>query len=443
MNIWDELGLTPTDDRGRIRRAYAERLKQVHPEDDSAGFQRLRQAYEEALRDTEKGRLFAPWPSASSVPQCETAPEVPDSGQKAVDAAVESVGAKLAGDDLAGALAALDRALRDPELAAMERRRILEQRLLRELEPDKATPTAVIDALAEAFDWRDDPSHLPPMAEERARNLLAEREMRHRLDALRRERGHWYRILLFDKRPLAAGLLLGRYRPRLFALFAFDRQVFAFATSLFAELDSLDPTLLERELDPKTVAWWRRALYRPGSTMQRLLGYPLDARWLYAALAFAALKLAGVAMSPWLAIPVAGFIGYDLGKDLYPLIARSVGRADAGSRRLPVQTRRLFLPVLATISVATALVAAPPLDVAACLAGFFAFLFMSADPESDVLTYLAGTFGLFWGAMGLAHLGVLPELPKIPLFLAAQVAAFAPLRLWRRAQRLTVAEGSR
>jgi hypothetical protein len=47
--VWEQLAVGPTRDRAEIRRAYGRRLKQAHPEDDAAAFQRLRQAYELAL----------------------------------------------------------------------------------------------------------------------------------------------------------------------------------------------------------------------------------------------------------------------------------------------------------------------------------------------------------------------------------------------------------
>lgn len=47
---WSQLGLSGPSDLPEIRRAYAEKLKTTHPEDDPEGFQRLHSAYQLASR---------------------------------------------------------------------------------------------------------------------------------------------------------------------------------------------------------------------------------------------------------------------------------------------------------------------------------------------------------------------------------------------------------
>ena len=63
-SIWATLGIEPTNDTLEVKRAYAGRLKQVHPEDDPEGFQALRAAYEQATNMARNGWAVPPPPSA-------------------------------------------------------------------------------------------------------------------------------------------------------------------------------------------------------------------------------------------------------------------------------------------------------------------------------------------------------------------------------------------
>jgi hypothetical protein len=50
MDRWSVLGLAPTEDITAIKKAYAKMLKIHHPEEDPEGFQRLREAYDKAIK---------------------------------------------------------------------------------------------------------------------------------------------------------------------------------------------------------------------------------------------------------------------------------------------------------------------------------------------------------------------------------------------------------
>lgn len=72
---WNELGLSGPASPRELRHAYAERLKETHPEEDPEGFQRLHAAYEEARRMAKQQRRSPFSPEAPSNPEHKDAQE--------------------------------------------------------------------------------------------------------------------------------------------------------------------------------------------------------------------------------------------------------------------------------------------------------------------------------------------------------------------------------
>lgn len=60
MSIWNMLDIEPTDDTSVIKKAYAKLLKIHHPEEDPEGYQRLREAFDQAIKSAKqmKGKPF-------------------------------------------------------------------------------------------------------------------------------------------------------------------------------------------------------------------------------------------------------------------------------------------------------------------------------------------------------------------------------------------------
>lgn len=56
MSIWQTLDIAPTEDESEIRRAYARQLKKNRPDTDPTGYQRLREAFDDAKRLAKEGK---------------------------------------------------------------------------------------------------------------------------------------------------------------------------------------------------------------------------------------------------------------------------------------------------------------------------------------------------------------------------------------------------
>ena len=50
MSIWDILGVPKESDLKTIKKAYAKLLKENNPEDNAEEYQKLREAYDEAIK---------------------------------------------------------------------------------------------------------------------------------------------------------------------------------------------------------------------------------------------------------------------------------------------------------------------------------------------------------------------------------------------------------
>ena len=62
MDCWHILQIAPTSDERAIKRAYAKLLKTTRPDDDAEGYQRLREAFDEAL-------AIAPYLAGEAAPE--------------------------------------------------------------------------------------------------------------------------------------------------------------------------------------------------------------------------------------------------------------------------------------------------------------------------------------------------------------------------------------
>jgi len=58
--MWNILGIEPTDDTSAIKKAYASKLKMHHPEEDPEGYQRVREAYDWAMKHAKQQRKQVP-----------------------------------------------------------------------------------------------------------------------------------------------------------------------------------------------------------------------------------------------------------------------------------------------------------------------------------------------------------------------------------------------
>lgn len=299
MNLWQELGIAPTQDRAQIRRAYAARLKQVHPEDDPEGFQHLRSAYERALAlcthaaaaapagtgapdhpsPTAHTRM-APLAAPASPPQRAASPVAPLAAAAAVAPAAEPLpvlphpAAAARGIVLAvlqapseNRAALLKQLIRQRGWESLDFQIALEDALQRELLVYFGHYVDCLRYFVEFYAWRDPQRHI-------VANSAALRELMSRYTAWRWcEQPEDLSSITATARRVRTALQLLRAPPDEAAFRRFARRLpnMRSMEALLAHLRSKWPAVLHYEIDRASLQWWQTALQRPWLTLEEQL----------------------------------------------------------------------------------------------------------------------------------------------------------------------------
>jgi hypothetical protein len=214
--IWQELGIDPTTDSAVIKSAYAARLKVTRPDENPDGFQRLRAAYNAALRQAGQRELSTVSTFQSVIDREEIKPErAPDYPPKPGVAevlhereeTVRSLRQVFSNRKGEAAIAAIEHAIARQVLPIDIEHQFVGA-LIGILYNDRAMPARRLLEIAQRFGWYDVPDRL------RGHNGPAERRLCARIDAelwleeIRHHARSW-KYWIGQREPAAARLLLG------------------------------------------------------------------------------------------------------------------------------------------------------------------------------------------------------------------------------------------
>lgn len=431
MNCWGVLDIERTDDIGLIRRAYARLLKQHNPEDDPEGFQRLRQAYDAAVQWAETAAARAEFvptsaPASAPVDASESEPQR-DGRERQFSALIAPVLDALASGDEETALQLLTAAAADPRSVDFEWREAFERRLAAGLSAHTMS-AEFLDRVAQLFQWDafvDFGSAGGMILSDRLAEMQDGKAF---LQDVKEQAANWGSDVVFERRGIAAALLTGPYRPRLFCFAALDWKIFSAMRDMISGLQTFYAMEPPRDLDPQTVGWWQDYMNRPRGRTNRVLRAVLTSYMTLAALLTVLLFFLGQSAREnfgWVVGCLVAISLYDVWAILIPAIGLTVGRIRS------MQRRWIYLFCLAVVaaSLAQTFNSNEMARIIGALATFF--VLMALCGERDFKKFLVGAFAMFFLLLAGKRFGPVPAVGDNLLFLYGAVIVFSVVKLWR------------
>jgi len=268
--VWSELQITPTNDVRAIRRAYTQRLNQVHPEDDAEGFKRLRTAYESAIFWASLPEVFAlkddgavqQSEAQSSTLSSDVLPDRPPLRERASNL-VEGILDLSENTGEHAATESLVQLLRSEELQNIELKDFFDEALVDRLMDRKNPPFVLLDKIALELKWDRNQFFVNDLSNKRhlLDRLEGWREYRKLLNARSSPRPEF--VTPFQSR--VAAMLTSPYDPWRFYMNRILRIGLAEAVQNRIELLRTYAPAFEEHLDSKTMEWWTKRKITGGS----------------------------------------------------------------------------------------------------------------------------------------------------------------------------------